>query len=108
MQATGGSGTYIWSCDPEGVVGVGVNGTLEVLEQGVTMVYAADVRNTAHYNQSEVSKVFLFNFCNYTKIFVWHFFVMNVTIVERVKRARHSLRVYKSKFSGCVYSRYVK
>ena len=33
------------------------NGTLEVLAKGTTTVFAADVRNTAHYNQSEVGGV---------------------------------------------------
>ena len=44
----------MWSCDPEGVVSVVGNGTLTALERGVTRVYAADVRNTVHFNFSEV------------------------------------------------------
>lgn len=41
------------------MVSVTGNGTLEVLEQGTTTVIAADVKNTAHFNHSEVSEVIL-------------------------------------------------
>ena len=54
MQATGGSGTYVWSCDPEGVVSVAGNGTVQAVAKGSTMVFAADVKNTAHCSQAEV------------------------------------------------------
>ena len=103
MQATGGSGTYIWSCDPEGVVGVGVNGTLEVLEQGVTMVFAADVRNTAHYNQSEVSKVFLFNFCNIRKyLYALFCYERNYCRASEMSETL-SKGVQKQVFGVCIY-----
>lgn len=44
----------MWSCDPEGVVTVAGNGTVQAMAKGNTMVFAADVKNTAHYSQSEV------------------------------------------------------
>ena len=44
----------MWSCDPEGVVSVAGNGTVQAVAKGSTLVFAADVKNTAHCNQTEV------------------------------------------------------
>eukprot|EP00731_Ephydatia_muelleri_P025275 Em0017g358a len=48
MKATGGSGSYRWSCDPESVVGVSYQGTLTALAPGKTTITAADTKNQAH------------------------------------------------------------
>ena len=57
FKATGGSGNYKWSCDPEGVVGVSSSGTLATIARGMSLVIAADKKNQAHYDQSEVGRV---------------------------------------------------
>lgn len=44
----------MWSCDPEGVVSVAGNGTIQAVAKGNSMVFAADVKNTAHCSQAEV------------------------------------------------------
>lgn len=54
LQATGGSGTYVWSCEPEGMVSVSGNGTVQAVSRGSTLVFAADVKNTAHCSQAEI------------------------------------------------------
>ena len=48
------------------MVSVTGNGTLNVLELGMTRVYAADVKNKAHFNHSEVSLAAEAN--NYSKL----------------------------------------
>ena len=52
---TGGSGNYQWSCDPEGIVGVANNGMLTAIARGETLVVVADTKNTAHFDETEVS-----------------------------------------------------
>ena len=55
LDATGGSGKYQWSCDPEDVVGVSNFGTVSAMKQGMAVVTAADKKNTAHFDNAEVS-----------------------------------------------------
>ena len=55
LEATGGSGKYQWSCDPEDVVGVSNFGTISAMKEGMAVVTAADKRNTAHFDNAEVS-----------------------------------------------------
>ena len=55
LQATGGSGKYQWSCDPEDVVGVSNFGTVSAMKEGMAVVTAADKKNTAHFDNAEVS-----------------------------------------------------
>ena len=47
----------MWSCDPEGVVSVAGNGSVQTVAKGSAVVFAADVKNTAHCNQTEVHVV---------------------------------------------------
>ena len=54
LEATGGSGKYQWSCDPEDVVGVSNYGTVVVIKKGMAVVTAADKKNTAHFDTAEV------------------------------------------------------
>lgn len=54
LQASGGSGTYVWSCEPDGVVTVAGNGSVQAVAKGNTLVFAADVKNTAHCNHTAV------------------------------------------------------
>lgn len=54
LQATGGSGKYQWSCDPEDVVGVSNFGTVLAMKEGMAIVTVADKRNTAHFDNAEV------------------------------------------------------
>ena len=54
LEATGGSGKYQWSCDPEDVVGVSNFGSVVAIKKGVALVTAADKKNTAHFDTAEV------------------------------------------------------
>lgn len=54
LEASGGSGKYQWSCDPEDVVGVSNIGTVIAIKRGRSLVTAADKRNTVHYDTAEV------------------------------------------------------
>ncbi len=53
-QVSGGSGMYMWSVEPEGVVSVSSRGTLTTITRGVTLVIATDKKNTAHHDKSQV------------------------------------------------------
>lgn len=53
-QASGGSGVYLWSVKPEGVVSVSSKGTLTTIARGKALASATDKKNTAHYDESEV------------------------------------------------------
>ena len=53
-QVTGGSGSYQWSCDPEGIVGVSSSGMLTARARGKSLVVAADTKNSAHFDNTEV------------------------------------------------------
>ena len=55
LEATGGSGKYQWSCDPEDVVGVSNFGSVVAIKKGASLVTAADKKNTAHFDTTEVS-----------------------------------------------------
>lgn len=44
----------MWSCDPDGVVTVAGNGSVQAVAKGNTLVFAADVKNTAHYNHTAI------------------------------------------------------
>ncbi len=48
----------MWSCDPEGVVSVASNGTLTTVSKGTALITAADIKNTVHYDQTEVIHTF--------------------------------------------------
>ena len=54
LEATGGSGKFQWSCDPEDVVGVSNYGAVVAIKKGRSLVTAADKRNTAHFDTAEV------------------------------------------------------
>ena len=54
LEATGGSGKYQWSCDPEDVVGVSNYGTVVAIKEGRSLVTVADKKNTAHFDTAEV------------------------------------------------------
>ncbi len=54
---SGGSGSYQWSCDPEYVVGVVSTGRITAKTKGKSLVVAMDTKNTAHSDQTEVSKM---------------------------------------------------
>ncbi len=51
---TGGSGSYQWSCDVVGIVGVSSTGLLTTKTKGNTLVVAVDTKNTAHFDKTEV------------------------------------------------------
>ena len=54
-QVSGGSGNYQWSCDPVGVVGVSSAGLLTAVARGKSLVTVMDTKNSAHFDESEVS-----------------------------------------------------
>ena len=54
-QATGGTGSYVWTSSTRNVATVNVHGTVSTANQvGMTNVTAADNRNPAHYGLSKV------------------------------------------------------
>ena len=73
---TGGSGNYQWSCDPEGIVGVANNGILTAIAKGKTLVVAADTKNTAHFDETEVSitNIVLLYTCTAVYMYMWLWF----------------------------------
>ena len=55
VQAVGGSGGYVWSCDPDTVAHVTSSGLVTSVAEGKALVVASDKKNAAHFDQTEVS-----------------------------------------------------
>ena len=53
-QASGGSGGYVWSCDPDTVGHVTSSGLVTSVAEGMAVVVASDKKNPAHFDKSEV------------------------------------------------------
>ena len=79
---TGGSGNYQWSCDPEGIVGVASNGILTAIARGKTLVVAADTKNTAHFDETEVSIIVLYMYTIHHYYVMWFVHVHTNTTVH--------------------------
>ena len=54
MQASGGSGGYVWSCDPDTVAHVTSVGMVTSVAEGKAVVMAGDKKNSAHFDKSQV------------------------------------------------------
>ena len=56
LQARGGSGSFQWASDQVDVVGVSIVGVATSVGPGKGMITASDVRNSAHFDTSQVSR----------------------------------------------------
>ena len=54
MQASGGSGGYVWSCDTDTVAHVTPSGLVTSVAEGEALVIASDKKNAAHFDTTEV------------------------------------------------------
>ena len=58
-QASGGSGGYVWSCDPDTVGHVTSSGLVTSVAEGMAVVVASDKKNPAHFDKSEVLLLYM-------------------------------------------------
>ena len=62
IQATGGSGRYVWSCKGTEVISIDSGGVVTARMKGSSSVRATDAANSLHYGTAAVS---VRDFCNY-------------------------------------------